>query len=317
MLKNYLFKLLSKKEINSSNEAPIFIGGDGRSGTTLLSIILDSHPELAVGPELHFNGPKNLGDYAVKCSELLSKNDPKAFGVGLKQNPDLKLGIQFVKRCRRFGMEYDEVKVLCEETMKKHNNNLELFSERLSLIDSLGKRRLTKARKKYWGIKIMRDIAKAKMYANFWPNAKFIHIIRDGRDVASSQMKEHGTWGYSDIGKAASSWVKLIKQARNCANKNNLNYLEVKYEDLVLNSRQVQEKICEFIGVEWNLSMESHEKQEHSLFENPFNHASIKQVVEPINSKAISRYKTDLTLDEISLFNRIAKETLAELEYDV
>jgi Sulfotransferase family len=58
--------------------APIFVGGDGRSGTTLLSLILDSNSELVVGPELHFRGPANLGASCVEACDLLINSDPRA-----------------------------------------------------------------------------------------------------------------------------------------------------------------------------------------------------------------------------------------------
>lgn len=316
-LKSYFLDYFFTASNTNTNQSPIFIGGDGRSGTTLLSVVLDSHPDLAVGPELHFSGPKNLGDYTINCAELLIDNNPKAFGLGLKNNPELKFGVQFVKRCLRFGVEYEEVKELCEMAKEKTKSNLELFADRLYLIDLLGRRRLRKTKKKFWGMKIMRDISKADKYNNFWPNAMFIHIIRDGRDVASSQIKEHSTWGYGDIEKAANNWVKIIKQSRRIAYKYNLNYYEVKYEDLVFSPKETQKKLCDFLGIQWSKNMNSHESQRHSLFDNPFNHASISQVERPINTKAVSRYKKDLSQEEVSIFNNTAKEILTDLNYDL
>lgn len=292
---------------------PIFIGGDGRSGTTLLSVILDSHPDLVVGPELHFNGPENLGSYVVECLDLLISNDPRSYGKGLRENKHYKLGTQFAKRCHRFGIEFAELKKIIEEQIVQTQSNLVTFEERCSLINAIGEYKIKQTGKKRWGIKIMREIRNMHVYNKIWPDAYYIHIIRDGRDVAASQMVEHGTWGYEDIKKAATGWVDIIDRSRK--NAKGKKFLEVRYEDIVNQPKTFIQQILDFLGVPWHDNVLNHTKVEHTLFKNPYNHASINQVVKPINSSSIGRYKKDLTDSQTREFTMIAEKHLKELNY--
>ena len=294
---------------------PIFIGGDGRSGTTLLSVILDSHPSLVVGPELHFGGPENLGRHVLECCELLIAEDPRTFGKGLKEHPEFKRGVQFAKRCHRFGVHFDELHRLIREQMAVTQNNLAKFEDRCALINAIGEFARRETETTRWGMKIMRDVAKLHRYGELWPKAQFVHIIRDGRDVAASQMLEHGTWGYGDIKVAAKKWADLISKARKLAKPNQM--MEVKYEDLVLDSERTIRRLLDFLGVCWDDSVLQHSRIDHSLFANPYHHPSIATVVNPINALAVGRYRRDLTAEQITSFNRIAGETLAEFGYDL
>lgn len=298
---------------NKQSSRPIFIGGDGRSGTTLLSVVLDVHSKLVVGPELHFNGAKNLGPYALECANLLANEDPRAFGKGLKENPDYKLGVQFVKRCHRFGVGFDELAALIERTIKRTGSDLKSFEERCELIHEIGELRRHDTGKERWGIKIMREIKRPDRYLKVWPKAQFIHIIRDGRDVAASQLIEHGKWGYEDIKKAASGWVEIIESFRKYGSPENC--LEIRYEDLVLDAEKAIRKMTEFLGVEFEPDMLRHNEVEHTLFDNPYNHASINQVVKPLNDSSIERFRNDLTPEQIEKFWDIAGSQLAELGY--
>ena len=303
-----------KYQNDADGSAPIFIGGDGRSGTTLLSVVLNSHPKLSVGPELHFSGPKNLGEYTLNCAQLLQRGSDKVFGKGLKENLELKPGVQFVKRCHRMGIEFQElVQILQEKEFA--NDKMESFSDRCRLINQLGEFVRKKNKADRWGIKIMREIKNCKSYATIWPNAQFIHIIRDGRDVAASQLIDHGTWGYSDIELAAKNWVKLLSDTRKAAR--DLNYFEIKYEDLVENQAHTISNICDFIGCDKSEAMLSHNESDHSIYKNPYNHASIKQILQPINNSAIGRYKKDLTEIDITRFETIAGDTLKACGYAV
>ena len=295
--------------------APIFIGGDGRSGTTLLSLVLNAHPMLAVGPELHFKGPENLGPYALRCAQLLADGDERAFGNGLKLHPDLKKGMQFVKRCHRYGIGFQELIGLIEEAIRlTGGSKLDRFEHRCVLIDLIGRRRCETTGRRHWGIKIMREIGDLAAYGNLWPDARFLHIIRDGRDVAASQMTEHGTWGYGDIAEAARSWTKLMQQVQRHVGRAPL--LELRYEELVHDSEATVRRVLTFLDVPWDPAVLHHTEAAQPLFDNPYNHPSIEQVVRPINESAIGRYRRDLTPDQIECFNRIAKRELAAHGYE-
>ena len=78
------------------------------------------------------------------------------------------------------------------------------------LIEKFGMILANRDSKKRWGMKIMREIRNPKRYAEVWNAAQFIHIIRDGRDVASSQLMGHGSWGYGDVEEAAKIGAILL-----------------------------------------------------------------------------------------------------------
>lgn len=61
---------------------PVLLGGENRSGTTLFSVVLDSHPDLVVGPELDFVEPPDLGPHIVEACELLLASDKRVLGPG-------------------------------------------------------------------------------------------------------------------------------------------------------------------------------------------------------------------------------------------
>ncbi|XSC42237.1 sulfotransferase [Bradyrhizobium sp. RDT10] len=61
--------------------SPVLLGGDNRSGTTLLSVVLDSHPDLVIGPEIDFLEPPNLGPHILRAIDLLDARDPKVTGT--------------------------------------------------------------------------------------------------------------------------------------------------------------------------------------------------------------------------------------------
>ncbi len=291
----------------------IFIGGDGRSGTTLLSVILDSHPDLAVAPELHFKGPEDLGRYVLECIELLEHGDARVSGKNLSKNPDIKPGVQFVHRAVRAGVSKEELRSIIIAQLDVTKTELATFADRCAVIDAMGRSNACKAGKKRWGLKIMREIRDVRRYASVWPKARFIHIIRDGRDVAASQILEHSSWGYGDIERAAAGWIRVVRDSRE--NSKGIPMHEVRYEDLIADPETTLRAVLEFLDARWDDAVLRHHEMKHALFETTVRHPSTKAVVQAINPRAVGRYQRDLTAQQIETFNEIASDYLSELGY--
>ena len=297
------------------DDNPIFIGGDGRSGTTLLNIILDCHPELSVATELHFAGEKiqNLGQYALDSIKLIRGGGKLKTGERAVHNPEWKPGIQFVLRTQRTGLTLDEIETGIIESRNATDSEISTFPDRCDLVQRLGRILRDNDEKSRWGFKIMREIRNPDKYAQQWPNCQVIHIIRDGRDVAASQMTEHSSWGYGEASKAAENWVKLIEESREKAK--DVSYLEIKYEDLVLETRGCLETICEFLGVGFSESMLNHQKHDHRFYKTKVAHPSRKRTMQAVDNSAIGRFVRDFTEKQIHTFEDIAGDMLESLNY--
>lgn len=306
---------MSREKVDGHALGPIFIGGDGRSGTTLVSVVLNAHPDLAVGPELHFRGPRDLGPYVVRCLELLLVDDPRTRGKGLKENPELRAGVQFAKRCARFGLSFEQQLKAVRGVMEEQGDEIASFESRARLISLLGETAADRKGASQWGIKIMRDIGAAKKYAKEWPSGRFLHVVRDGRDVAASQMREHGTWGYSDIEEAAKAWVKLLDTVD--AQSRRVPIHQFSYESLVDQPGLTLEGICEFLEIGWSELMLRHVEVEQPLFDEPYGHPSATAAAQPINPSSIGRFRRDLSAEEIRTFEGIAGQKLIDLDYEL
>ena len=315
---------LSDPTVQRRESRPIFIGGDGRSGTTLLNVVLDSHPDLSVAPEYHFSGCPNAGSAALAALDVA---DPRSGWSPLSWLRDRLQGRnsesrplvaeQFVHRSLRAGHRPDEIRACVRRAMKELGRDLDDFPSKCHLIDLLGRNLAKRSGSSRWGCKIMREIRKPQRYLEQWPRASFLHIIRDGRDVAASQMSEHSGWGYLDIAEAASKWKSIIGMARENARKHGVPVLEVRYEDLIQNNEATLRRIMEFLDEPWSDRLLRHEEAEHDFFRTTVSHPSRARTQQPLDASAIGRYRRDLDADQAREFESIAGEMLESLGYEV
>jgi hypothetical protein len=294
---------------------PVFIVGDGRSGTTLLAMMLDSHPDLACGPELHFRGPENLDRYMLDCLDRRERSESVDEWTALKGVPDLYAGVHFVNRCHRFGVEPETLRGVIEDVRRATGGPIDSFEERCRLVDRLGSCVQARKQARRWGIKIMRDGRIIDRYAAVWPRAQFVHIIRDGRDVAASQMHDHGSWGYGDVREAAERWADLIDRVRRAGERYPVH--ELRYEDLVERAEPTMRTLLHWLALPWHDAVLEHERATHALFEHPYGHPSIDAVLQPRTSAAIGRYRRDLAAEQVETFEAVARGHLESLGYRV
>ena len=205
---------------------PVLVGVP-RSGTTLLRLMLDAHPQLAIPPETGFL----LGDVARAPNPLAMARTISRFPPAAPAWPDYGLDAStFAIEAARLSPSADVGAVL--------RLFYRLYAERF------GKPRSGDKTPRY--LQLMPRVAKTL------PEAHFIHIIRDGRDVALSWRK---TWfaPSRNIPHLVAEWAGQIGQARQAAS--GLQYLEIRYDHLLTSTAACLERICRFIELPYTPAM--------------------------------------------------------------
>lgn len=203
---------------------PIIVGAP-RSGTTLLRFMLDAHPELAIPPETGFV-PSSVGLGRSEFFDHLTRFPPDApnwsdFGLDALQ----------------FRAALDQVTPFtCSQGLRTFYR---LYAD--------------KHNKPRYGDKTPRYCEHIPTIENLLPEAHFIHIIRDGRDVALSLRPLWFAPG-RDLATLALHWRTLVEQGRACGAQAK-HYLEIRYEDLVRAPEATLSRVCAFLQLDFRPEM--------------------------------------------------------------
>ena len=282
-----------------------FSVGVTRSGTTLLRLMLDAHPDLAIPPETHFVPQliKTTRKRGVSCEE--------AHGVvtGHRQWGDFNL--DSAELLRRYC---DLDRVDPESTIRAF---FELYAERE------GKPR--------WGDKTPNYVKRMTQIEKFIPEARFIHMIRDGRDAALSRFKRL-LKDPPPMDTVAERWVRKIEGARADAEKLN-HYIEVSYEDLVRDTETQLRRVAEFLELPWDEGMlRYYERAESRMAEmhrdlpgdegkplRPADHRKEAHLLtsKPPDPSRLARWKEEMDPADNAAFEAVAGDLLTELGYEM
>ena len=292
-----------RSEAQASPPAPFIVGAE-RSGTTLLRLMLDAHPELAVPPETHF-----IDRAAQECRDA---PDPR------------RAFLETVTSHRRWGdFQIDG------ERLERRVSGIEPFDlgEALRTFYGLYAERFGKPR---WGDKTPLYVHRMELISTLLPEARFIHIIRDGRDVALSTKD---LWfGPDSVEEAAQKWRSLIEKARQ-QSQGLPHYLEIRYEDLVSDTEPTLKRICEFVDLSWDPGMLAYHKTAEERMSEIYRDMKTprgKKVVRgemrrslhtltgsPPQRDRIARWRGEMSIADQKRFEEVAGETLRELGYEV
>lgn len=197
------------------DDRPMFIIGSPRSGTTLLRMILDSHPRLSCGEETHFL--RELEPITGRHWRML---EPYGFPreYWLERVRGLYTGFQadyLVRRGKARWAEKDPTYTL--------------------LLPYLGE---------------------------LFPDALYIHLVRDGHDVVASYRDR---WGYQSAARVArGEWKRYVSLARALRDGPAASrYHELRYEDLVADPEATLRPLFEFLGEAWDPAVLRFDEQEH------------------------------------------------------
>jgi hypothetical protein len=153
--------------------------------------------------------------------------------------------------------------------------------------------------------------------SSIMPEALFIHVIRDGRDVALSMMKSYQgpRFFYIDLCYAARSWRRRVIAARRAGETlGSQRYMEVRYEDLTKDPGHELLEIANFIGEDFAVEMTRPEETASTMYHSRGIHSSTRSAP---SDKSSHRWKGAMTESDERIFRALAGDVLDELGYDV
>lgn len=286
------------------NKPCFFIGGCGRSGTTLLRVMLGTHSKIYSGPELYYH-VNILNAYKYYSSKFrLVKSLPARAYLLYRPNK--------LKRLENF---YNISKKRILELRKSSLCFPEFMADLLELAAA-------NAGKQIWLEKTPRNCQYFEYLNHYFPRMRFVHVIRDCRDVVCS-LKEHPKYKIKDgktvptginrpVGPCITRWINDVEAARQY--KDRPNYIEIKYEDLLNSTRNTLEILFDYLGLPFDDSVLNHHKIA-SKKEKTENFVESKNSIEAINKSNTGKWGDGLTYVEAKEVQDRAGYLLKELGY--
>lgn len=211
---------------SATHDAPIFVTGFARSGTTWVNRLMADYFDAGFVNEGQFI--VSFGKHIKRYGDLKDIQNRE----GLLQ--DLARDDFFSILRRSYGIEMDWVRV-----KDRGASFAGVVRDVLTQIaERLGKRRI--------GSKYPAFGRHLELLNNLFPDCRVIHVVRDGRDCALSQKGV--TWGHQNTYAAAIHWRKYLATVRNSADAMHGRFLEIRYEDLLLKPEFTMNKLDVFIG---------------------------------------------------------------------
>jgi hypothetical protein len=298
--------VFARRRLRGRTEPPgpaPFVCGVTRSGTTLIRLMLDSHPDLAIPGETHWL-PK-----LIKAAER-----------GSQSADDYADLIIDHKRWGDFHLDGDELRARIRQI------DPPTAADAIRAFYLLYAEREGKIR---YGDKTPGYVQEMPRIERVLPEARFVHIIRDGRDVSLSHLRMN--WGPESYAESARLWRNRIRKARKQAPKID-HYTEIHFEDLVADTEGVLRRVCDFIELDFDpVMLDYHERAEGRLAEKarelprknrPPQPAearleSHKLAKEPPRSDRVGMWRERMTPEEVAEYESVAGDMLVTLGYEL
>jgi hypothetical protein len=268
---------------------PFFILGAPRSGTSLLSRMLDSHPAIAVPDET-----KIFETFVPLLPLYGDLRRPER----LRRLVDDVLGWRWIRRLPH---------VPSAETVLARTARPDLGGVFAALLDCW-----TEAHgKRHWGEKTPNNVHFWPEIESAFPNAAAVHILRDGRDVAISQIK--APFGPKSMATAAERWALFVRGVRAIGERiGPERYVEIRYEDLLSVPEATISAILSLIDEPFDPAVLSFHERRRPVGTDPVNDRNIQRPLQAANS---GKWEAEVGRREIEVFEAIAGATLDACGY--
>ncbi|HMF17930.1 MAG TPA: sulfotransferase [Gemmataceae bacterium] len=276
----------------------VFLIGCARSGTTLLQRIVDAHPQIAITSELHW-----ITDRLKKPGCFLAHDG--------RITRELAVELHGHKRFRQFGFSPQEFVELLDHGQPVPH---------LSFLNGLFGLYARKKGKPLVGNKTPAYVQHVAGMHTLWPRARFVHLIRDGRDVwlsvqdwnhAERAAGRYVTWAEDPLVTTALWWKRKAGLGRQQGRALGPGlYYEIRYETLVTHPAEESTRLCAFLGVPYDGAMlrfhEGRTRDDPGL--------DAKDSWRPI-TRGLRDWRSQMPAPDVERFEAAAGDFLDELGY--
>jgi len=194
--------------------------GYARSGTTLLAVMLDRHPDLAVPPETHF------------FDQVMRRTRPAEGDVGRM--------VHHLVECERVvDLELDP-----DDLLARLDDRTATWSEvYVAMMHVYAGRHGARAAVD----KTPAHLAHVPRILAWYPEARVANLVRDGRDAVMSMMAQPFT--HDDLRRHGCNWRRMARLGRRFERRWPDRFRSFRFEDLVRDPRGTLERIDDFLGL--------------------------------------------------------------------
>jgi hypothetical protein len=273
----------------------VFFVGCHRSGTSLVQRLCDTHPELAV-----INETRWIADWWEERTGMTREGHVTA---------ELLARLHEHPRFAKLGIDSAAVDGLLE-----HQDGPMTYGEFVTaLFDLYGSLR----HKRLVGDKTPKYLRAIPLLSELWPEARFVHVLRDGRDVCLSVLdwrkgaSKFSGWNEDAVSTTALWWEWKVRLGREAGGPlGPSRYYELRYEALVANPEAEAVKLCNFLGLSYDPAMlrfhEGRTKSRPGL--------SAKKSWRPVTA-GLRTWREQMAPGDIARFEAAAGPLLDELGY--
>jgi len=273
---------------------PFFIVGSGRCGTTLLRRILQASPQVHIPPETYMLGP----------SIRFFRNHPD---MPWRHLVTTVLGMfEFNKKFYRFGIS---LRPVAQQIWTLPDAQRSLAR----VLDAVFRYHGEQTGQVFdrWGDKTPMNFQALEPILATFPDARFVHLIRDGADVVHSMV--HSGLGY-DLMAAAERWKVAIDTIQEFGREHPSICHEIRYETLVADPASTVTGLCQFLDLDYHEAMIvslAHQQKMKDL-ENHDHHVN---VFRPITTASIGRGRRALSTEDCRRLQPLIGPDLVRLGY--
>ncbi|HXJ65498.1 MAG TPA: sulfotransferase [Actinomycetota bacterium] len=269
-----------------------FLVGSERSGTTLFRLMLDAHPDMAIPPESYFivdlyRRRKRYERKGQRYNTIAVAND-----------------LAGSRWFRAWGMPPKEL-----ATAMQRENDVD-FAEAMRKVYRGYARMHGKSR---YGDKTPAYVQHIRVLSQIFPESRFVHLIRDGRNVALSLTEVK--WGPPDVVEGALQWKERVLRGRQAgAQLGSERYREARYERLVDEPEPVLREVSAFVELRFDEAMLRHSETASARVPGRADGLHARAATAPASDGR--DWRRDMSREDLEAVEAAAGDLLEELGYE-